>query len=101
MAPEPVIDPAVVAKGDTVRRESVCERMRSTTIRASLLQATQAQRVAILARHADDLCLEIAAAGVLDAFDQNRPASFEDVVQIELAADRLPGGSGTNPNAMS
>jgi hypothetical protein len=44
----------------------------------------QAQRVAILARHADDFCMEIAAAGVLDAFDQNRPASFEDVVQIEL-----------------
>jgi hypothetical protein len=28
--------------------------------------------------------MEIAAAEVLDAFDQNRPASFEDVVQIEL-----------------
>jgi hypothetical protein len=25
----------------------------------------------------------LAAAGVLDAFDQNRPASFEDVVSIE------------------
>ena len=46
----------------------------------------QAQRAAILARHANNLSIEIAAAGVLDAFDQNRPASFEDVVQIELYA---------------
>ena len=46
----------------------------------------QAQRVAILARHANNLSIEIAAAGVLDAFDQNRPVSFEDVVQIELYA---------------
>jgi len=44
----------------------------------------QAQRVAILARHADDLCMEIAAARVLDAFNQNRPVSFEDVAMIEL-----------------
>jgi hypothetical protein len=46
----------------------------------------QAQRVATLARHANDFCMEIAAAGVLDALDQNRPASFEDVIQIELYA---------------
>jgi hypothetical protein len=57
--------------------------MRSTTMRASPLLAIRAQRAAILARHANDLCIEIAAAGVLDAFDQNRPASFEDVVSIE------------------
>lgn len=35
---------------------------------------------------ANDLCTEIAAAGVLDAFAQNRLASFEDIVQIELYA---------------
>ena len=58
--------------------------MRSTSMRTSSLHAVQAQGVAILARHADDYCMEIAAARVLDAFDQNRPASFEDVVQIEL-----------------
>lgn len=60
------------------------KRMRSTSVCASSLHAMQAQRVATLARHANDFCMEIAAAGVLDAFDQNRPASFEDVVQIEL-----------------
>jgi hypothetical protein len=57
--------------------------MRSTPTRASPLLAIRAQRAAILARQANDLCIEIAAAGVLDAFDQNRPASFEDVVSIE------------------
>jgi hypothetical protein len=51
---------------------------------ASPLHAMQAQRVAILARHADDLCMEIAAARVLGAFNQNRPVSFEDVAMIEL-----------------
>ena len=53
-------------------------RMRSTAVRVSPFHATQAQRVAILARHANDLCVEIAAAGVLDAFDQRRPACFEE-----------------------
>ena len=60
--------------------------MRSTTMRASPHHAVQAQRVAVLARDANDLCIEIAAAGVLDAFAQNRLASFEDIVQIELYA---------------
>jgi len=41
-------------------------RMRSTAVRVSPFHATQAQRVAILARHANDLCVEIAPAGVLD-----------------------------------
>ena len=57
--------------------------MRSTPMRASLLHLIEAQRVAILARHAGDLCMEIAAARILDAFDQNRPVAFEDVAMIE------------------
>jgi hypothetical protein len=60
--------------------------MRSTTMRASPHHAVQAQRVATLARHANDFCMEIAAAGILDAFDQNKPASYEDIAQIELYA---------------
>ena len=36
------------------------------------------------ARNTNDLCVEIAAAGVLDAFDQRRPACFEDVASVEL-----------------
>ena len=58
--------------------------MRSTAVRITPFHATQAQRVAILARNANDLCVEIAAAGVLDAFDQRRPACFEDVASVEL-----------------
>jgi hypothetical protein len=72
--------------------------MRSTAVRVTPFHVTQAVRVAILARHADDLCIEIAAAGVLDAFDQRRLACFEDVASIEFydkagpdaAARRLP-----------
>lgn len=62
--------------------------MRSTPIRASPRHAVHAQCVAIFARHTNDLCSEIAAAGVLDAFDQNRPASFEDIASIEMIYSR-------------
>ena len=58
--------------------------MRSTAVRITPFHATQAQRVAILARNANDLRVEIAAVGVLDAFDQRRPACFEDVASVEL-----------------
>ena len=57
--------------------------MQSTTMRVSPLHAVQAQRVATLARQAGDLSMEIAAARVLDAFEQKRPVSFEDVVSVE------------------
>lgn len=67
--------------------------MRSTAVRTSSLHAMQAQRVATLARQADDFCTEIAAARVLDAIAQNRSASFEDVVLIDLyVRDAVPGG---------
>ena len=41
------------------------------------------ERLAVKLRRATHLCMEIAAARILDAFHQNRPASFEDVAMIE------------------
>lgn len=62
--------------------------MRSTPLHGSPLHAMQAKRAVILARQANDLCVEIAAARVLDAINQNRPQSFEDVAMIELYLQR-------------